>query len=251
MIWGYPPSPFGSLPGANLPDPGEIAGLGRIPAGPDRRALPPRGAAPKMPFDRPEARNEGKDAGHDQDSRDQAFSRSEAWNLRPAQEGYGVPDARLSGELHPVDLRFARGFSGQDARRRRGRALLQPRGDPDRGPDRRRQRLRPHRDRQGRHPVDAGGLRDDPASRGLRRDHPVGEPQSRRPGRRLRRQIQHRRGRAGAGEGDRGDLRPHQDDRGLQDFRRARFRHRRARRDRPSKARRSRSSIRSRNMSGS
>ena len=64
-------------------------------------------------------------------------------------------EPELSRELHPVDLRFARGLPGPDAGGRRRRALLQPRGDPDRRQDGRRQRLRPHRDRQGRHPVDA------------------------------------------------------------------------------------------------
>ncbi len=54
------------------------------------------------------------------------------------------------------------GFRGQDAGGRRRRALLQSRGDPDRPEDGRGQRLRPHRRRQGRHPVDAGRLRADP-----------------------------------------------------------------------------------------
>ena len=48
----------------------------------------------------------------------------------------------LCREFRPVDLRFARGLCRQDAGRRRRRALLQPRGDPDRDPDRGRQRLR-------------------------------------------------------------------------------------------------------------
>ena len=65
---------------------------------------------------------------------------------------------------------------------------------------------------QGRHPLDAGRLARDPRATGLRRDHPVGEPQSRRPARRFRHQVQHRQRRPGAGEGHRRDLRPHQDD---------------------------------------
>ena len=101
--------------------------------------------------------------------------------------------AGLSGELRPVDLRFARRLPGQDAGGRRRRPLLQPRGDPDRRQDGRGQRLRPHRDRPGRHPLDAGRLRAHPPSRRLRRHHPLGQPQSGRPGRRLRRQVQHRR----------------------------------------------------------
>ena len=124
------------------------------------------------------------------------------------------------------------GYPGQDAGGRRRRALLQPRGDPDRRQDGRGQRLRPDRDRPGRNPVDAGRLRAHPPSRRLRRDHPVGEPQPGRPGRRLRRQVQHRRRRPGAGEDHRRDLRPHQDDRRLHDLGRAGRRHRPARRRR-------------------
>ena len=52
----------------------------------------------------------------------------------------------------------------------------------------RRQRLRPHRRRPRRHAVDARRLGADPPHRRLRRHHPVGQPQSRRPGRRLRHQ---------------------------------------------------------------
>ena len=68
--------------------------------------------------------------------------------------------------------------------------------------------------------IGKGGILSTPAAsalirqhRRLRRHHPVGEPQSRRPGRRLRHQIQYRRRRPGAGEDHRRDLRPHQDDR--------------------------------------
>ena len=103
------------------------------------------------------------------------------------------------------------GFRRQDAGHRRRRALLQSRGDPEGDPHRRRQRLRPHRRRQGRPAVDAGGLRADPLDRRLWRHHPVGEPQSRRPRRRLRHQIQHRQRRPGAGKDHRRDLRAHQE----------------------------------------
>ena len=179
---------------------------------------------------------------HDQDRRDQTLRRPEARHVGPTQEGARLPGAALSGKLHPVDLRFARGLSGRDAGARRRRPLLQPRGDPDRRQDRGGQRLRPDRDRQGRHPVDPRRVGAHPPYRRLRRDHPVGESQPRRPGRRLRRQVQHRRRRPRAREDHRRHLRPQQDDRRLQNLRRARHRHRPAAARRRSKAQPSRSS---------
>ena len=95
--------------------------------------------------------------------------------------------------------------------------------------DGRRQRLRPGDRRPGRHPVDAGRLPRHPQVQGLRRHHPVGQPQSRRAARGFRHQVQYRQWRPGAGEDHRRDLRAHQDDRQLQDRRRARRRHRPAR----------------------
>ena len=77
---------------------------------------------------------------------------------------------------------------------------------------RRRQRFWPHRRRPARLAVDARRLGADPVAGRLRRHHPVGEPQSRRPRRRFRHQIQYRRRRPRAGEDHRRDLRPHQDD---------------------------------------
>ena len=72
----------------------------------------------------------------------------------------------------------------------------------------------------GRVLVGQGGLLSTPAAScvirkppGLRRHHPVGQPQSRRARRRFRHQVQYRQWRPGAREGHRGDLRPHQGDR--------------------------------------
>ena len=56
--------------------------------------------------------------------------------------------------------------------------------------------------------VDAGGQRRHPQARRVRRHHPVGEPQPRRPRRRFRHQVQCRQWRPGAGAGHRGDLPP-------------------------------------------
>ena len=75
----------------------------------------------------------------------------------------------------------------------------------------------------GRIVVGQGGLLSTPAvsaliraHRRLWRHHSVGEPQSRRPRRRFRHQIQYRQRRPGAGEDHRRDLRAHQDDRRYQ-----------------------------------
>ena len=68
-------------------------------------------------------------------------------------------------------------------------------------------------DRQGRNSFDAGRLGAYPPPWGLRRHHPVGEPQSGRPARRFRRQVQYRRRRPGPGEDHRRDLRADQGDR--------------------------------------
>ena len=142
------------------------------------------------------------------------YRRPEARHLGPAQEGAGLPAAELCRELHPVDLRLPRGLRGQDAGDRRRRPLLQPRGHPDRA-----SRMaaangfgKVHR-RAGRHPVDAGRLPRHPQVQGLRRHHPVGQPQSRRPARGFRHQVQYRQRRPGAGEDHRRDLRAHQGDR--------------------------------------
>ena len=79
----------------------------------------------------------------------------------------------------------------------------------------------------GRIVVGKGGILSTPAVSALiralsrlRRDHLVGEPQSRRPARGFRRQVQHQRRRTGPGERHRGDLRPYQDDLRLQNRRR-------------------------------
>ena len=55
-----------------------------------------------------------------------------------------------------------------------------------------------------------GRLQRHPQARRLRRHHPLGQPQPRRPDRGLRHQVQHRQRRPGAGEDHRRDLRPHQ-----------------------------------------
>src|SRR5271170_7126624 len=73
-----------------------------------------------------------EDAAHDPNRRDQAVPRPEAGNIGIAQAGSGVSATGLSRKLHPVDFRLARGLRGPDAGARRRRALLQPRGDPDR-----------------------------------------------------------------------------------------------------------------------
>ena len=85
----------------------------------------------------------------------------------------------------------------------------------------------------GRVVVGKGGILSTPAVSALiralarlRRDHPIGEPQSRRPARGLRRQVQYQRRRAGPGERHGDDLLPFQDDRLLQNRRRARGGHR-------------------------
>ena len=72
-------------------------------------------------------------------------------------------------------------------------------------------RRRPHPRRPGRHPVDAGRVQSHPQIPDARRHHLFGQPQSRRAARRLRHQVQYRQWRPGAGEGDRRDLRPHQE----------------------------------------
>ena len=160
---------------------------------------------------------------HDRhDRRDHALRRPEAGHLGPAQEGAALPAAELRRELHPVDLRQPRGLRGQDAGDRRRRPLLQPRGHPDRAQDGRRQRLRPGAGRPGRPALDARRQPRHPQAQRLRRHHPLGQPQSRRPDRGLRHQVQHRQRRPGAREDHRGDLRPHQGDRQLPHPRRAR-----------------------------
>ena len=79
----------------------------------------------------------------------------------------------------------------------------------------------------GRVVVGKGGILSTPAVSaliralsGLWRDHPVGEPQPRRPARGFRRQVQHQRRRTRPGECHRGDLRPYQDDLRLHNLRR-------------------------------
>ena len=74
--------------------------------------------------------------------------------------------------------------------------------------------------------VGQGGILSTPAAsqchpqiQGLRRHRPVGQPQSRRPARGFRHQVQYRQWRPGAGKDHRRDLRKHQDDRELQDRR--------------------------------
>ena len=53
------------------------------------------------------------------------------------------------------------------------------------------ERLRAHPGRPAGAAVDPGGILRHPQARGLRRDHPVGQPQPRRAGRRFRDQVQH------------------------------------------------------------
>ena len=79
----------------------------------------------------------------------------------------------------------------------------------------------------GRVMVGQGGILSTPAAsqrhpqvQGLRRHRPVGQPQSRRPARGFRHQVQHRQWRPGAGEDHRRDLRAHQGDQRLPDRRR-------------------------------
>ena len=100
----------------------------------------------------------------------------------------------------------------------------------------------------GRIVVGKGGLLSTPAvcaliraNRQLWRHHPLGEPQSRRPGGRFRHQVQHRQRRSGAGEGHRCDLRaqPRPSSRILQDGGHAGRRSRRRRRN-PCRQRRGR-----------
>ena len=164
----------------------------------------------------------------DKDGRDHALPGPEARHLRPAQEGAGLPAEELCRELRAVDLRQPGRARRQDAGARRRRALLQSRGDPDRDPHGRGERFRQGHGRAGRNPVDAGGFERDPQIQGLRRHHPVGEPQSRRPARGFRHQIQRREWRAGAGEADRRDLRALQEDQRIQDRRSGADRHRQA-----------------------
>ncbi len=130
-------------------------------------------------------------------------------HLRTAQEGLGIPAAALPRELRPVDVRCRPTPQGGDAGARRGRPLLQPRGDPDGHPDGGGQRDRAHHRRARRAPLHAGRVASHPAAQGRRRDHPLRQPQSRRPRRRFRDQVQHRQRRAGAGEGHRGDRGAH------------------------------------------
>ena len=110
---------------------------------------------------------------------------------------------------------------------------LQSRGDPDHPQD-------GGANGFGRVLVGQGGLLSTPAAscvirgaQGLRRHHPLRLAQSRRPRRRLRHQVQYRQWRPGAGEGDRGDLRPHAVDPRVPHPRRAR---RRSRADRQPQA---------------
>src|ERR1700733_15242884 len=126
------------------------------------------------------ARSENAD---DPDCRHQAVRRPKAGHLGSAQAGHGLSGAALPRELHSVDLQFSRGHSGQSAHSRRRRALFQPRGYPGRGQNRRGERLRPHPRRQSRHPLHSRRLGVDPRPESLRRNHLVGEPQSRRPAR--------------------------------------------------------------------
>ena len=141
------------------------------------------------------------------------YRRPEARHLGPAQEGAGLPAAELCRELRPVDLRRARRLQGQDAGDRRRRPLLQ------------REVIQTAirmaaANGFGKVMVGQGGILSTPAAsprhpqvQGVRRHHPVGQPQSRRAGRRFRHQVQYRQWRPGAGEDHRRDLRPHQGDR--------------------------------------
>ncbi len=142
----------------------------------------------------------GGDVWDEPHRRYEALFRPEARHLGPSQEGDGVSAAELCREFRPIDLRFARGFRRQDPRGGRRRKVLQSRSDPESDPHRRRQRLRAHRRGPGRAPFDAGGVGADPLHRRLWRHHPVGEPQSRRPRRRFRHQVQHFQWRPGAGK---------------------------------------------------
>ena len=121
-----------------------------------------------------------------------------------------LPAAELCRELHPVDLRLPGELRRQDAGDRRRRPLLQPRGHPDRDPQ------MAAANGFGRVLVGQGGILSTPAAsnvirkyKRLRRHHPLGQPQSRRPARGLRHQVQYRQWRPGAREDHRGDLRTH------------------------------------------
>ena len=81
----------------------------------------------------------------------------------------------------------------------------------------------------GRVLVGRGGILSTPAASNvirkrqrLRRHHPLGQPQPRRPDRGLRHQVQHRQRRPGARAHHRGDLRAHEGDRRVPDARRPR-----------------------------
>ena len=150
---------------------------------------------------------------HDQDRCHQALSRPEARHLGPAQESAGVPAGRTmprtSSSRSSIRWKAFKGKTlviGGDGRYY-NREVIQMAiamaaangfGEVIVG--------------RGRHPVDAGGLPCHPQIQGLRRHHPVGQPQSRRPARGFRHQVQYRQWRPGAGEGHRRDLRAHQDD---------------------------------------
>ena len=120
-------------------------------------------------------------------------------------------------------------------RDRRRRPVLQSRSHPEGHQDGRRQRFRQGNGRQGRHPVDARSLAYHPQIQGLRRHHPFRQPQSRRPDRRFRHQVQYRQWRPGPRKDHRRHLCPHQDDRRLQD---RRFRRHQPRYDRQADGRR-------------
>ena len=149
-------------------------------------------------------------------------------HLRAAQEGPGLPPARLCRGVRPIDFRRAarggrRRGRRQDAGAGRRRPVLQRRGGADHPAPDGRQRRRPGAGRARRAAVDAGGQRDHPRPRRVRRHRPVGEPQSGRSRRRFRHQVQCRQWRAGAGAGDRGDLPPHAADRAVPHGRGARL----------------------------
>ena len=126
------------------------------------------------------------------------YRRPEARHLRPAQEGAGLPAGELCRELHPVDLRLgSRGFAGKTLviggdGRYFNREVIQIaiRMAAANG--------------FGSVMVGQGGILSTPAAsqhhpqvQGLRRHHPVGQPQSRRPERGFRHQVQHRQWRPG------------------------------------------------------
>ena len=100
--------------------------------------------------------------------------------------------------------------------------FLQPRSDPARDQDGGGQRFWRNPGRARRHPLDARRLGAHSRGKGLWRHRPVRQPQSRRPGRGFRHQIQYFQRRPRPGKDHRGDLRPQHDHRKLQDASRRR-----------------------------